>query len=109
MLTSIIKNQPPLGRVAFRAFARWQDPTNDFLEPEFIERQNKLFRDTLSEREQVFRKADRIAMLAEEKEALKDTDLWWNRFAIMSADDMDLLPFTFLKKYGSFLTSIQDL
>jgi hypothetical protein len=39
---------------------------------------------------------------------MDDENLWWNKITTMSAEDLDLLPMSFLKKYGTFLNSIRD-
>lgn len=33
---------------------------------------------------------------------LKDENLWWNKIPTLSDHEVDLLPFSFLKKYGTF-------
>ena len=38
-----------------------------------------------------------------------DDNIWWNKIQNMSEEEMDLIPYGFVKKYGSFLNSIEDL
>ncbi len=47
--------------------------------------------------------ADRLALLKMKKENMSDENLWWNKISKMSEDEMDLLPYSFIKKYGSFI------
>jgi hypothetical protein len=49
-----------------------------------------------------------LALRALKREAVNDDSLWWNKLKNMSEYDIDMLPFSFLKKYGTFLTSLQD-
>jgi len=42
------------------------------------------------------------------KDAVNDENMWWNKIKSMSADELDLLPLSFLKKYGTFLHNIED-
>ena len=91
-----------------RCFAKWQKPTNDFLDPEFIAKQKEIFEKTLSDREKAFAKADRLALLSIKKDVVNDENMWWNKIKTMNADELDLLPLSFLKKYGTFLHSIED-
>ena len=53
-------------------------------------------------------RADRMAFLRIQAENDASEDLWWNRLKTMSAEELDLLPFGFLKKYGTFLMAIDD-
>ena len=41
-------------------------------------------------------------------EALSDDTLWWNKLRKMTHDEVEMMPFTFIKKYGSFLSAIKD-
>ena len=38
-----------------------------------------------------------------------DQTLWWNKVATMDDDEMDMLPYGFVKKYGTFAESILNL
>lgn len=51
-------------------------------------------------------RADRLAYLKMQAEEYASEDLWWNRLKGMSEEELDLLPFGFLKKYGTFLLAI---
>ena len=94
--------------VSARPFARWQPPTNDFLTEEFIQKQKDDFENTLDEREKAFARANRLAILQLKKEQGADETLWWNKLASMSENDLDLMPFSFIKKYGSFINKIEE-
>lgn len=53
-------------------------------------------------------RADRLAYLKIQADQNASEDLWWNRLQNMSVEELDLLPFSFLKKYGTFLMAIAD-
>ena len=42
------------------------------------------------------------------KEDFNDDNLWWNKIQNMTEKEIDLIPYSFMKKYGSFLNSIMD-
>jgi len=92
-----------------RHFAKWVTPKNDHLDPEYIKKQKDLFETTLSKREQAYKMADRLALNEIKKEALQDPTLWWNKLGAMNEEERDLLPFSFVKKYGTFINSINEL
>ena len=33
---------------------------------------------------------------------------WWNKLRNMSEEELDLMPYGFIKKYGTFLTKIRE-
>lgn len=37
-----------------------------------------------------------------------DENNWWNKFKTMSEDDIELMPYGFIKKYGTYLTKIAE-
>ena len=38
-----------------------------------------------------------------------DENVWFNKLQNMTEEEIDLIPYSFIKKYGSFLNSIEDL
>jgi len=48
-------------------------------------------------------RADLIAQRSLAVESVDDENNWWHAVKAMSDEDLDLLPFGFLKKYGSFV------
>jgi len=67
-----------------------------------------MFESTLTKREQVFMKADRLALDLIKKDMMSDDTLWWNKITTISEEEGELLPFSFVKKYGTFLNTIKD-
>lgn len=56
----------------------------------------------------MFLRADRLAYLKIQADQNASEDLWWNRLKNMSEQEIDLLPFGFLKKYGTFIMAFED-
>ena len=46
---------------------------------------------------------ERLAMLELQKRSIEDQKAWWNKLKNMSEQEMKLMPYGFLKKYGSML------
>ena len=95
--------------VTSRSFAKWKDPTNDFLSPEYIKAKKDEFEAAKSKREQVYLKADRMALNEIKTEVWAEENNWWNRLKTMSERDIDLMPMGFIKKYGSFFNHMRDV
>lgn len=51
-------------------------------------------------------KMDRLNLLSLQKESNEDPQAWWNRISTMPEEEMRMLPYGFIKKYGSYLNSI---
>ena len=93
---------------SIRPFARWQKPTNDFLTPEFIKRQKDIVDQYHDERQQIYLKADRLALTKLNQEKQQDQSLWWNKIQNMTEEEEEFLPYSFVKKYGTFAKNILD-
>lgn len=39
---------------------------------------------------------------------MSDSNLWWNRLKDMPEEEMQLMPMSYIKKFGSFLIKIDD-
>ena len=88
-----------------RQFAKWQPPSNrDFLTEEQIQKYQDDFENTFSKREQVFKKAERLALNEVKAENFKSDNVWFNRIKTMSDQEFELMPLSFVKKYGAFMT-----
>ena len=92
----------------FRTFAKKNDNGNDHLDPEYIQKTNDDFENSLSARQKAYYRADRLALLDYKKEQLVDETSWWNKLATMDADEMELMPYGFIKKYGTFMLKIRE-
>jgi len=53
-------------------------------------------------------KADRLALLKIREETWADENNWWNKMKTLSDNDIDLMPYSFVKKYGAFLLQFRD-
>lgn len=112
MLSRIVK--PTINMSSFmrssqnlRCFAK-KNQGNDHLDPSLIEKYNKDFEESLTERQKTFMRADRLALLEIKQEMYDDENNWWNKFKTMSEDDIELMPYGFIKKYGTYLTKIAE-
>jgi len=83
------------------------------LTEEYIQKQKKLFEDNLDVKKKKLMQAERILQLEHLKNegnpATADQSLWWNKIASMDDDEMDMLPYGFVKKYGTFAQNILQL
>jgi len=46
---------------------------------------------------------ERLAMLELQKRSIEDKKAWWHKLKTMTDEEMKLMPYGFLKKYGSML------
>lgn len=53
-------------------------------------------------------KADRLALIELRREDAQDPVYWWNKIRMMTDDEMELLPFNYLKKYGTFVKLLEQ-
>ena len=54
-------------------------------------------------------RAQKLALNSIKQDLLDSDTLWWKKITKMSDDEIDLLPFSFLKKYGSFINFASDV
>ena len=80
---------------------------------EYIQKQKKLFEDNLDVKKKKLMQAERILQLEhlknENNPTTADQSLWWNKIASMDDAEMDMLPYGFVKKYGTFAQNILQL
>ena len=62
----------------------------------------------LTERQQTMMKADRLALIELRREDAHNPKYWWNKIRSMTDDEMELLPFNWLKKYGTFVKKLEE-
>lgn len=53
-------------------------------------------------------KADLLAQRSIARDTVNDENNWWHMVKTLSEEDLDLLPFSFLKKYGSFVKKMKE-
>ena len=53
-------------------------------------------------------KADRLALIELRREDAHNPKYWWNKIRSMTDDEMELLPFNWLKKYGTFVKKLEE-
>ena len=102
-----------LAQIQTRCFAKWQDPKNDHLSDEFIKKQKEIFEDQLDVKKKKLLQAQRILQLEnferEDNLETSDKSLWWNKVMSMEDEEMEMLPYSFVKKYGTFAQNIAQL
>ena len=101
-LSNVLRASQPI-----RHFAKNND-SNDFLDPAMIEKSNKDFEESLTSRQKAFLRADRLALLDYKREVFTDEANWWNKLKTMSDDEIELMPYGFIKKYGTFMLKINE-
>jgi hypothetical protein len=47
-------------------------------------------------------------LLDYKREQLLDETTWWNKLKNMTEDEMDMMPYGFIKKYGTFMLKIKE-
>ena len=90
-----------------RHFAKKND-SNDHLDPALIEKSNKDFEESLTSRQKAFLRADRLALLDHKREVYTDESNWWNKLKTMTDDEIELMPYGFIKKYGTFMLKVTE-
>lgn len=93
--------------VPSRPFAKWVEPAVHNLSKELVDRENELFA-KLPMETQIFMKADRLALQRIQKEKLMSEDLWWNKLNTIGDEELDMLPHSFIKKFGTFVTKLEN-
>jgi hypothetical protein len=53
-------------------------------------------------------RADRLALLETKREMFEDETNWWNKLKTMTNDEMELMPYGFIKKYGTYMLKIRE-
>ena len=53
-------------------------------------------------------KADLLAQRSIAADHVKDETNWWHTLKTMSDEDLELLPYSFMKKYGSFVKKLKE-
>jgi len=112
MLTRIYRPTGALSSV-FRAsqqvrqFANKND-ANDHLDPALIEKYKNDFEESLDARQKAFYRADRLALLDNKREIFTEENNWWNKLKSMNEDELELMPYGFIKKYGTFMLKIKE-
>ena len=53
-------------------------------------------------------KADLLAQRSIAADSVADENNWWHTVRTMSEEDMELLPYSFMKKYGSFVKRMKE-
>lgn len=68
-----------------------------------MENEKKLFNENFDEKQKAALQMERLAMLELQKRTIEDKKAWWHKLKNMSDQEMKLMPYGFLKKYGSML------
>ena len=53
-------------------------------------------------------KAEKLAILKLSQEKSQDQSLWWNKIKSMTEEEEEFLPYSFVKKYGTFAKNILE-
>lgn len=53
-------------------------------------------------------KADLLAQRSIASDHVNDESNWWHTVKTMSEEDIELLPYSFMKKYGTFVKKLQE-
>ena len=77
---------------------RWSPNTDntELLDKELFEAEQNYFRNNLSEKQQNYLKAERLAMLSMQAKHMSSDKLWWNKLRKMSGDEFKEMPFGFV-------------
>tara|TARA_B110000285_G_C15054310_1_gene578704 strand:- start:977 stop:1222 length:246 start_codon:yes stop_codon:yes gene_type:complete len=78
------------------------------LDPALVEKYKNDFEQSLDARQKAFLRADRLALLESKKEMFEDEDNWWNKLKTMDDDELELMPYGFIKKYGTYMLKIKE-
>ena len=112
MIVQMLKHKP-LRASCLRLFAtNNNDPYHlsnaDLINKEFASQEEELF-SKLSKKEQDYKQVERLTMLQMQKNNFEDQKAWWNKLQTMSQAEMKLLPYGFLKKYGSYIHFVKRM
>ena len=110
MLFKLSRPTAHVFRVASQPMRHFSKNTegNDHLDPAYIEKSNKDFEDSLSSRQKAFLRADRLALLESKGAEFTNEANWWNKLKTMTDDEIELMPYGFIKKYGTFMLKINE-
>ena len=79
-------------------------PGNDhLLDQELVANEKQLFDGNFDEKQKAALQMERLAMLELQKRSIDDQQAWWHKLKTMTDQEMKLMPYGFLKKYGSML------
>ena len=81
----------------------------EILDKDFMKDEMEAFETYISEKKKTELKFERKLFLRAQKDAFEDPKHWWNKLATISEKELEMLPYSFLKKYGSYLTQIQTM
>jgi len=51
--------------------------------------------------------AERLAALQHQRDYIDDENHWWNKLQTMTEPELKLMPLSFIRKYGSYLTNLK--
>lgn len=90
-----------------RHFARFTPP-KEHIPEDFVKREKELFEQRVDKRAQMLFKARRLALIELEADPKYNETLWWRKLATMSEEQMEMLPYGFTLKYGTFVRKIEE-
>jgi hypothetical protein len=71
-----------------------------------IERENKMFKERVAEKDKRLMEANRLASIQLRTEFSENENAWWNRLAEIDLPELKLMPLGFVKKYNSYINNI---
>lgn len=71
--------------------------------------EEKAFEENMTPEQKVFLRQERLVMLEMQKKIGADEMNWWNKLKNMSEYELKLLPYGFMKKYGSMLNFLRRM
>ena len=95
--------------IPHRSFALKKPDNWHLIDKELQQQEEKAFEEKLTEEQRQFLRRERMVMLQFQKKLSEDDMNWWTKIKNMSDYDLQLLPFGFLKKYGSMLNFIRRM
>jgi hypothetical protein len=62
----------------------------------------------MTEKEKSLFNAYRMAMIERGNDVYADPENWWNKLKLMSKEELEKMPLSFVKKYSAFLIKLKD-
>lgn len=104
----LVKSVKRLNFNCWRSFAKWKEPSNDHLTEQEIQKHRDDFKNSFTERHQLLKQAERIAVKRLIEDSKTDENLWFNKLNALSDYEMETMPYNWLLKWGGYLNSIDD-
>lgn len=92
-----------MGKHAQRCFVKKLESNDDLIDNAFKQQELKALEDTVTPAQKEIMDQDRLTMLATSSLESTNNKNWFVRLKTMTPAEMKLLPYGFLKKYGTFI------